>query len=132
MRMIAPMVVVSTIAVFVSGLLLLFEGASSRDRFLALHKVSFIVWVVFTGLHVLGHLPGLPRSVSATGQGDATAERRGALSSPGGAFSSPGGAGRWLALVGVLVGGLVLAIALIPDFASWTSHAAAFGHDHRG
>jgi len=43
--------------------------------------------------------------------------------------SSPGTAGRWLALAGALVGGLVLAIALIPQFAPWTANAE-FLHHH--
>jgi hypothetical protein len=50
MRLIAPIVVVSTIVVFVTGVLLLIDGPSDRDQFLQLHKVSFIVWVVFAGL----------------------------------------------------------------------------------
>jgi hypothetical protein len=126
LRAIGPMIVISTIVVFVSGLLLLFEGASSRDRFLELHKVSFIVWVVFTGLHVLGHLPGLPRSLRA-------ASKRGDGPEGSTLLSSPGEAGRWLVLAGVLVGGLVLAVALIPEFTSWTAHGAlGHHHDHRG
>jgi hypothetical protein len=38
---------------------------------------------------------------------------------------SAGAAGRWI----VLAGGLVIAIALIADFASWTA-SAAFHHHH--
>jgi hypothetical protein len=33
-------------------------------------------------------------------------------------------AGRWIALAGALVGGAVLAVVLIPDFAPWTAHTA--------
>ncbi len=44
---------------------------------------------------------------------------------------TPGGAGRWIALTGALVGGLVLAIVLIPDFAAWTAHGALH-HHHDG
>jgi hypothetical protein len=43
----------------------------------------------------------------------------------------PGTAGRWLALVGALVAGVVLAIVLIPDFSAWTAGAWPHGgHDH--
>jgi hypothetical protein len=106
LRAIAPLVVLSTVGVFASGVLLLIQGAGSKDRWLVWHKVTFIVWIVFCGLHVLGHLPRLPRALKAVSEG-------------GGQGNSPGELGRWLALGGVLVGGLVLAIALIPDFHSW-------------
>jgi hypothetical protein len=119
LRAIAPIIVLTTILVFVSGLLLLFGGASSRDQYLELHKVSFIVWVVFTGIHVLAHLPGMPASLRAV----APASARGEI--------TPGGRGRTLALIGVLVGGVVLALVLIPDFASWTA-AGAIPHHHHG
>jgi hypothetical protein len=42
---------------------------------------------------------------------------------------SPGGTGRGLALVGALVGGVVLAVVLIPDFSAWTA-SGAFAHHH--
>jgi hypothetical protein len=84
-----------------------------------LHKVSFILWLGATGLHVLGHLVQLPRSVRMADL-DGTA--------PGG--GQAGGGARLLALTGVIVAGVVLAIALIPDFAAWTAPAAL--HHHHG
>jgi hypothetical protein len=116
LRAIAPLVVISTVGVFVSGMLLLIQGAGSKDRWLVWHKATFIVWIVFCGLHVLGHLPRLSRSVKAVREG-------------GGNGKSPGELGRWLALIGVLVGGVVLAIALIPDFHSWQHSAVFQQHD---
>ena len=104
MRLIAPGVVVFTVLVFVSGLL--FAGAAHRGPWVAIHKVSFVVWLLFTGLHVLGHIPGLGASLRAP-------RRR------GGELGGDGGAGRALALAGAIVGGLVLAIVLIPQFGSW-------------
>jgi hypothetical protein len=113
LRLIAPMVVASTMVVFVSGVLLLFEGPRSRDQLLPIHKVSFIVWLVFTGLHVLGHLPRMASALR-----DARSDR------------SPGAAGRWITIAGAIVAGLILAIVLIPQFGPWTAHAAALGGDH--
>ena len=63
LRMIAPIVVLTTVLVFASGVLLLLIGPSSRGALLPLHKISFIVWAVFTSLHVLGHLPTLAAAV---------------------------------------------------------------------
>jgi hypothetical protein len=117
MRTTAPIVVASTVVVFATGILLLIAGPSARGQYLFLHKASFVVWLGATAVHVLGHLVDLRRSLLPTH------EPRG-LSG-----SSPGTAGRWLALAGALVGGVVLAIALIPQFAPWTAHAA-FLHHH--
>jgi hypothetical protein len=116
LRMIAPAVVLSTIAVFVTGIVLLFEGRAHRDPWLLLHKVSFIVWIAFTALHVLGHLRGLRGSLRAGAR-------------PSGLSTVPGRAGRLIALAGALVGGLVLAIVLIPDFGLWTHNVAGLS-DH--
>ena len=53
----APILVIATLVVFVSGVALLFAGPSSRDTLLPIHKLSFFVWVGFAALHVLAHLP---------------------------------------------------------------------------
>jgi len=117
LRLIGPVVVLTTVAVFVTGVVLLFLGPQHRDPWLMLHKVSFIVWVVFMSLHVLGHLPAVARALGLAG-------RESALS------AAPGAAGRWIALSGALVAGVVLAIVLIPDFAVWTAHGVLVHHHH--
>jgi len=120
LRVIAPIVVLSTIAVFASGVVLLFVGPANRGELVLIHKVSFIVWGVFTALHVLGHLPHMPASLRAV--------RR---SEPDPLGRRPGALGRWTGVASALVGGLVLAIVLIPDFAVWTAHGA-LSHHHQG
>jgi hypothetical protein len=117
MRLIAPGVVIFTVLVFVSGIVLLFAGPAHRGPWVSIHKVSFIVWLLLTGVHVLGHLPGLGASLRAP-------RRR------GGELGGDGGAGRAIALAGAIVGGLVLAIVLIPQFGSWTGHGAFLHHGH--
>jgi hypothetical protein len=121
LRLIAPIVVLSTVVVFVSGVILLFQGPANRDTLVLIHKVSFIVWLVFTALHVLGHLPGLPAALRAA-SGD-----RARI-----AGHETGNAGRTIALIGALVGGVVLAIVLIPDFSVWTAHSSVLHHHHNG
>jgi hypothetical protein len=118
LRVIAPVVVGTTVTVFVSGILLLFLGPRHRGPWVSIHKVSFIVWLVFTGVHVLGHVSRLPGQLRAT---DPDAR---ALSS-----ASPGGAGRLIAVAGTLVAGLVLALVLLPQSGLWTA-PAAFPHHH--
>jgi len=119
LRLIAPTVVLTTVIVFVTGVVLLFVGPADRGELVLIHKVSFIVWLAAVSLHVLGHLPHLRVSLRAV--------RRAHPELPG---VQTGAAGRWIAIAGALVGGLVLAVALIPDFALWTSHTSLLHHHH--
>jgi hypothetical protein len=118
LRLLAPAVVITTVTVFVSGVLLMFAGPAHRDPLLLIHKVSFIAWIACTALHVLGHLPGLGGTLR-----EATATH---------GPSSRYRAGRWIALSSACAAGLVLALVLIPDFSAWTAHASVFHHHHRG
>ena len=59
LRLLAPMVVLSTVVVFATGVALLFAGPSSRGTLLPIHKDSFFVWAAFMAVHVLGHLPSM-------------------------------------------------------------------------
>jgi len=108
MRLIAPIVVLSTVVVFASGVALLFAGPGSRGTLTPLHKVSFIVWIAFTGLHVLGHLAELPAALRADG------ESRGSWDDHG-----SGRGARALSLAGAIVGGLVLALLVESQFEVW-------------
>jgi hypothetical protein len=119
LRLIAPIIVLTTVVVFASGVVLLFVGPADRGQLVLIHKVSFIVWGVFMAVHVLGHLPHMPASMRAA--------RR---ASPGLPGQQPGAAGRWIAIASALVGGLVLAVVLIPDFAAWTGHTVVLHHRH--
>ncbi len=121
LRLLAPVVVLSTVVVFASGVVLLFLGPAHRDPWFSIHKVSFFVWLGATSLHVLGHLPGMPAGPRATSLHGTSPRGRQA-----------GGAGRMLAVAGAVVGGLVLAVALIPDFATWTAHPVLWQHHHGG
>jgi hypothetical protein len=121
LRLSAPVLVLTTVIVFVSGVVLLFLGPANRGNWLAIHKVSFIVWGVIFALHFLGHLAEMPASFHAVRRAHASDARPGA---------TPGDTGRWITLVGALVGGLVLAIVLIPEFGAWTAHGP-FPHHHQ-
>ncbi len=60
LRLLAPGVVLSTLALFGTGVALLFAGPPSSTLVFA-HKLSFIAWVALMTLHVLGHLLEVPR-----------------------------------------------------------------------
>ncbi len=124
LRLIAPVVVASTTIVFITGVLLLFAGPSGRNPLLLLHKVSFIVWVAFTALHVLGHLRELPRSLRATDHSELSGALRKDASFTGDVL------GRRLAVAGSVIAGVVIAVALIPQFAPWTARSATGHHHH--
>ena len=115
MRLIAPIVVLTTVAVFISGIVLLFVGPAHRGSLVLIHKVSFIVWAVFVGIHILGHVRdyfgGALHAVPRTPSG-----------------ASAGGAGRVISIAGAIVAGLVLAIVLIPEFGVWTAHFPPHHH----
>jgi hypothetical protein len=55
-RLLAPVVVASTIALFISGTVLWAAGPAARDPWLAIHKAGFVIWGASTGVHVLIHL----------------------------------------------------------------------------
>jgi hypothetical protein len=59
LRFMAPGVVLSTLALFGTGVALLFTGPPSATLVFA-HKLSFIAWVALMTLHVLGHLLEVP------------------------------------------------------------------------
>src|SRR3954452_19680425 len=65
---IAPVIAVSTIALFGTGVALLARD-QTEGSLLALHQASFIVWVGATSLHVLGHLLELPRAARLRASG---------------------------------------------------------------
>jgi hypothetical protein len=117
LRALAPIVVVSTVVVFASGVALLFAGPQSRDTLLPIHKVSFIVWLAATALHVLAHLPTMRRALRADFG-----------PSPRLGDDVRGRSGRALSLAGALTAGAVLAVLAIPEFGPWLHAAAGFHH----
>ncbi len=104
LRGLAPLVVLSTVAVLGTGVWLLLAGPDVRDTALPLHKASFIVWIAVTALHVLGHLLELPGAL----------RRETPL---------PGRGARGLTLATALAAGLVLAVLALPYFGAWAGAA---------
>jgi hypothetical protein len=115
LRMIAPIVVLSTVVVFGSGVVLLFGGPAVRTPWILIHKASFFVWAAFTALHVLGHIVELPRAPMADRRATRDFDDYGS-----------GRGARVLSLTGALVGGLVLALVLEYQFVVW----AGYHHHH--
>jgi hypothetical protein len=118
MRLIAPIVVLSSIAVLATGVVLLFVDPQSAGTLRELHKLSFFVWVGFMAIHVLSHLPDLQK-IFLTRRGERFEYNN----------LAGGRTGRIISLAGALIAGIVLAILLIPHFGAWT-HFEAVHHHH--
>jgi hypothetical protein len=120
LRAMGPMLVISTVAVFATGVALLFAGPSSRDSLLPIHKATFFVWLAFMALHVVVHLPKILPALRAD------YGRR-----PDLGVEVTGRSGRVLVLAGALTAGLVLAVLVIPEFGPWVHDLGLF-HHHKG
>jgi hypothetical protein len=93
MRLIAPLVVIATVAVFATGVELWLFGLRFGSIWVEAHKLSFFIWLPVMTVHILGH-------VARTSQA-ATEELSGLRSRTASARRS--------LLVGSLVAGVVLA-----------------------
>jgi hypothetical protein len=118
LRLSAPILVATSVSVLATGVALMFIGPESSGTLRLLHKASFIVWVAFMALHVVGHLPDIQK-IFLIRRGEHVEYNRHAA----------GATGRIISIVGALVAGVVLAIVLIPHFGAWT-HFEAFRHHH--
>jgi accessory gene regulator protein AgrB len=66
MRLLAPLLVLSTVVLFGTGVALLALGPENGHGIvLGLHKASFIVWFFVMSVHVLVYAPRLPRALRA-------------------------------------------------------------------
>jgi len=65
LRIIGPLVILSTVALLGTGVSVIWVGASSSRNLADLHQTAFIVWVVLMSVHVLGHLVETARSTGA-------------------------------------------------------------------
>jgi hypothetical protein len=112
MRLLAPGVVLTTLALFATGVALLIVGPGSGPLKL-LHKASFIVWFGLMAVHVLGHLLEVPRLAAPDWRAS------------GGREAALAGSGlRVMLLTASLAAGVVLALATISLAGPWLSAQA--------
>jgi hypothetical protein len=90
--LVAPVIVLSTIVLFTTGVALLALGQTS-GTLVGLHKASFVVWAGAAALHVLAHAPKLPGLLRSR---------------------VPGRAHRLVLVATTIVAGAVLATATLP------------------
>jgi hypothetical protein len=101
--LVAPVIVLSTLVLFGTGVALLFLG-QTEGTVVGLHKASFLVWVAATGLHVLAYALKLPRVLR---------ER------------APGAALRIAVIASAVAAGGVLAVATLPGADQLQDRASA-------
>ena len=118
LRLLAPLVIAATLAVFATGVALLVVGPAG-GILVGLHKASFVVWLVVTAIHVLAHLRSIPRLVAADWRRRAIPPER----------RVPGTAWRGLLLAGSIVVGAILAIATVRYAQPWVHVLASRGGD---
>jgi hypothetical protein len=114
LRLLAPLVVASTLAVVGSGLALIVTGPASPGPFVALHVISFLVWMPATAIHVIGHFLEVPRLIAKD-------LRRGARDPAPGRRLRPG------VTLGTLAAGAIAAVLLSPAATPWTAWVDAGG-----
>jgi hypothetical protein len=105
LRLLAPVLVASTIAVLVTGVLLLADGHKS-DTVLLIHQASFVVLAVVSAVHFLAYAPRVFRSLRT----EWGAARRQAV---------PGAGLRGMLLATAVGGGTALALSLLPVMNAW-------------
>ncbi|MGE5283097.1 MAG: hypothetical protein ACM3N0_12420 [Chloroflexota bacterium] len=110
MRVLAPGVVLSTVALFATGVALAIAGPDGSGPLKFLHKASFVAWFGLMTIHVLGHLLELPSLALPDW-------RRGA-----GREAALAGSGlRIVLLAGSIAAGFALALATISLAGPWLS-----------
>jgi len=111
LRLLGPVVVLSTVGLFASGVSLVVLGPAG-GVVLGLHKASFAVWVAAMSAHVLAHFLRVPRLAAADWRSDEPL--------PGSSLR------RWL-LAGSRVAGLVLAVATVHLAGPWHQYVGLDG-----
>jgi hypothetical protein len=95
-RVTGPLVILTTVAVLGTGVALVIEGPQDW-QWHQLHREAFLIWLPVIVIHVLSHIPELPRLLSSK-PADRARELLAARVT------------RWLLLSGSLAAGLVLAL----------------------
>jgi hypothetical protein len=110
LRVLAPGVVLTTLALFGTGIALVLAEPEGSDTLGFLHKASFVAWFGLMTIHVLGHLLELPKLALPDWRRH------------GGREAALAGGGLRIALLGAaLLAGLALALATISLAGPWLS-----------
>jgi hypothetical protein len=131
LRLLGPVVVLTSCGVIGSGVALAFAGPGAGP-WLIVHKALFVLWFGAMTIHVLAYAPRLARlawRVVAGGRGRAAMGGHGhggaAAGNSRAAAAVEGSAARWLLLAAALALGLILAALTIHLTGPWQAGGAA-------
>jgi hypothetical protein len=114
LRLVGPFVVVLTLALFGSGIALLFAAVQWRSDLMFLHKATFVLWFGAMTIHVLSHLSDTAKLAPRDWYGRTRREITGTRSR------------QWLLVVSVALG-ILLGMLLAARGASFLSHGVVSG-----
>lgn len=107
LRVLGPLVILSTLALLATGIALIVVGPSGSRLLLTAHQTSFWIWVVLMSVHVLGHVWEAAvltwRDLRSSWRGPAATRRRWRMAS----------------LVAALMVGVGVVTMLVPAAAPW-------------
>lgn len=109
LRLLAPLLVVSTLTLFGSGVGLIFVGNGGDGLLKSLHGISFAVWGVLMIVHVVAYARRTLHEGTADWRRSANVVVAGARS-------------RRTVLIAALVAGVIAALATYPAQRSWLTH----------
>jgi hypothetical protein len=110
-RILGPFFLLATLAVFVSGIMLLLVPSALGGNLKTIHAASFVVWLLLAIVHVAAHGRGLRRLAAK----DWVRRTRAAI---------PGARARQLAVLASLAVGLALALSLVAHVGSYQQHVS--------
>jgi hypothetical protein len=127
LRLIGPLIMLSTACIFGSGIMLAVTGASNGgpSGWLEIHRISFIAWCFFIVVHVLAYVPRVPRLLAAEARGISLGQGGTDGHADAGrharrAMEVLGGRGTRLALlIASLLAGLVIALLTVHLAGNW-------------
>ncbi|MCZ9882268.1 hypothetical protein [Arthrobacter sp. B2a2-09] len=111
LRVIAPILVASTVALIGSGIALAITGPAP-EILIRVHVVSFLIWLATIAVHVVAYVRRVPRLIGEDWRRRTVLQKRG----------KPEPAGRRMRLavnIAVLVPAAITAVLLLPTAAPW-------------
>jgi hypothetical protein len=119
LRLLAPVLVVTTLVLIGSGIGLLVVGPGLEGPMFRLHAISTLIWIPLLAIHAVAYFPRVPRLVTDDWRMPP-------------AVPASGGIGRALRLganLGALLGGLIAATLLLPVAAPWITWITTHGNN---
>jgi hypothetical protein len=128
MRLLAPLLILASLALIGSGTLLVFETPAENSGALGLHKASFVVWLVLVSAHVLYYLPRLPGLLKADWSRRVRSEQTEVPTETPVGTVVAGRASRVSVTLVALLAGVVFALGTLPLDHHWASYLQQHGH----